>query len=103
TINEGLDQIEPLADASPPNLVELANRYDALAERVRGLSFSEASVEKAAADYATLLEDTARALDPSRPAPGPDAGRSQLRPVLANVIKRERPLVGRIEGLCQSP
>ena len=102
TINEGLDDIELLADASPPELAELANRYAALAKRVRGLSFSGASVEKAAADYATLLEDTALALAPSRPLPGPDAGRI-LRPVLANVIKRERPLVGRIEGLCQSP
>ncbi len=103
TINQGLDEIAKLADTSPRDVSAISSRYQLLAEDVRALPVARLELLRAVEDYARLMEEAALAVDPSRPLPRPEAGRPKPRPELPTIVKRERTVVARIQGLCQSP
>ena len=103
TVNENHTAVEALADAAAPDKKAIAEHYARAAERVRTMEFSNPSLEKAAKDYATLMEDTALALDTDREMPPRTDGKPRPRPSFAVVPRRERTLVARINALCESP
>ncbi|MEZ4219718.1 MAG: hypothetical protein R3B13_02235 [Polyangiaceae bacterium] len=103
TVNDGLTEIGALADAQPPDPKNLAERYTQLAARLRQLQVGNQSLSKNVEDYATLCEDTALALDTSRPMPHRADGRLRPRPSLAHIPRRERTLVARLNSVCVSP
>jgi hypothetical protein len=102
-VNESHAAVGVLADAAAPDEKAIAERYLQVAERVRGMEFSSPGLDKAAQDYATLMEDTGLTLDTDRPMPPRADGKPRPRPSLSLVPRRERTLVARINALCESP
>ncbi len=103
-VNATLAETAALADAAKPDKKAIAERYFRLAEKIRGMKFSNPGVAKAAKDYATLMEDTGFALDLDRKMPPRgDGGPPRPRPSMARFTRRERTMVARINSLCESP
>ena len=108
TVNAELDELAPLVDAGTDggkNDADLAKRYAALAEKIRGFKFSEPAADKTKTEYADLMQDTSKALEARAHAEkaGDRTAVPRTRTTFAQIQRREKMLVARLDSQCESP
>jgi hypothetical protein len=105
TVNQGMDVIEPIAQApdTPEKFEKLSREYLGLANRVQALPIAAGAARAEIKEYTDLLKQVSELCKNLKGALAANGRLDSLRKDLDRATRRERMTANKLDTFCQSP